>query len=913
MRCHHLSPRGAFRRHQLVLACALALGAGTAQAQQATTQNPPDPTNLDAVQVTGIRAAIESAVATKNESTSIVEAISAEDIGKLPDISIADSISRLPGIATQRVDGRSQVVQIRGMSEQFVGTTLNGREQVSTGDSRGVEFDQYPAELINAVTVYKTADAAVVGQGLSGTVDLQTIRPLSLGERRIVVTGNGEKNSLGNLSPDGDDKGYRASASYVDQFADDTIGIALGVARLNSPFQEKHYKQWWWANTDVWGQSQPGKPADAIALQGQEAWVKSRDLTRDGVMGAFEFKPNEHFHSILDIYWSKFQQDEVMHGAMWTNDAYWTGMNGQPAGYENIGLTERNGFPIITSGTQTGVQPLVRNDNNTREDKLFSAGWTNTISFDPWTVSLDLNYSRAERRQSQLETYAGLADPQDVGFQIPISAGYGRYSLADLSDPNSVYLWDVQNYGHDGRLENSWQKDEIKAGRLQFTYDVDTAIVRSFDIGANINRRSKDKRSDVYFATLRNGATLVDPSLLMSPTSLGFVGMGNILTFNPRNLLDQYYDVAISESNDDLRKDYVVDEDVNTYYVRANIDMDLTDRIRVRGNAGMQYISTDQSSTGFNANGGAITGSQTLGARYNDALPSLNLVFDFGDGWNVRFGAAKQMMRAPINYLSADSSASVSQTTSLWEGSGGNPTLEPYRANAVDLSLEKYMGQASYASVALFYKDLDTYIYRQTIPWDFTGYDPDGETPISNIGTFSTWANGTGGYMRGVEAAVTLTGDLFTEALDGFGVQLNGSYTESSIDPDPNDNTPGTDTIPGLSKVVANATLFYEKYGFGARISQRYRDPYRGEYSSLFGQRQFRNTLSERSVDLQLSYEFPETSALKGLSLMFQVNNLTNEAFRTEVSESTNSTGLFLPEEYTEYGRQYLLGFSYRL
>jgi len=917
MRRHALLLRGA-SRHPLMLACALALAASSAaQAQQSQAQPaaPPaqDPTTLDAVQVTGIRAAIESAVATKNESTSIVEAISAEDIGKLPDISIADSISRLPGIATQRVDGRSQVVQIRGMSEQFVGTTLNGREQVSTGDSRGVEFDQYPAELINGVTVYKTADAAVIGQGLSGTVDLQTIRPLALGERRIVFTGNAEKNSLGDLTAGGDDRGYRASASYVDQFADDTIGVALGVARLNSPFQERHYKQWWWANTDVWGASQPGKPADAVALQGQEAWVKSRDLTRDGVMGALEFKPNEHFHSILDIYWSKFEQDEVMRGAMWTNDAYWTGMNGQQAGYENIATTERNGFPIITSGIQTGVQPLVRNDNNTREDRLLSAGWTNTVSFEPWTLSLDLNYSRAERRQSQLETYAGLASPQDVGFQIPLSPRFGRYSLPDLSDPNSVYLWDVQNYGHDGRLENSWQKDEIKAGRLQFTYDVDTAIVRSFDLGANINRRSKDKRSDVYFATLRDGPTLVDPSLLSSPTSLGFVGMGNVLSFNPRALLGRYYDVAISESNDDLRKDYVVDEDVNTYYLRANIDMDLTDRIRVRGNAGMQYISTDQSSTGFNASGGAVVGSQTLGASYNDALPSLNLVFDFGNGWMTRFGAAKQLMRAPINYLSADSSASVSTTTNLWEGSGGNPTLEPYRANSVDLSLEKYFGEASYVSVALFYKDLETYIYQQTIPWDFSGYNPDGATPTSNIGTFSTWANGTGGYMRGVEAAATLTGDLFSEALDGFGLQVNGSYTESSIDPDPNDDTPGTDTIPGLSRVVANATLFYEKYGFGARISQRYRDPYRGEYSSLFGQRQYRNTLSERTLDLQLSYAFPETGALKGLSVMFQVNNLTNEPFRTEVSEATNSTGLFLPEEYTEYGRQYLLGFSYRL
>ncbi|MFP3514011.1 hypothetical protein SB775_31425, partial [Peribacillus sp. SIMBA_075] len=84
-------------------------------------------------------------------------------------------------------------------------------------------------------------------------------------------------------------------------------------------------------------------------------------------------------------------------------------------------------------------QPLVRNDNNTREDKLFSAGWTNTISYDPWTLSLDLNYSRAEREQSQLETYAGMLAPQDVGFNIPISAGFGRYSLPDLSDPNNVY------------------------------------------------------------------------------------------------------------------------------------------------------------------------------------------------------------------------------------------------------------------------------------------------------------------------------------------------------------------------------------------------------------------------------------------------------------------------------------------
>lgn len=211
-------------------------------------------------------------------------------------------------------------------------------------------------------------------------------------------------------------------------------------------------------------------------------------------------------------------------------------------------------------------------------------------------------------------------------------------------------------------------------------------------------------------------------------------------------------------------------------------------------------------------------------------------------------------------------------------------------------------------------RTLQTYIYRQNLAWDFSGYtpDPDAPTPISNIGTFSTWANGTGGYMRGAELSTALAGSLISDALDGFGTQLNISYTESSIDPDPNDDSAGSDTIPGLSKIVANATLYYEKHGFGARVSQRYRDGYRGEYSALFGQRQYRNTLSERTTDLQLSYAFGEASRLKGLSLLFQVNNLTDEPFRTEVSEATG-TGLFLPEEYTKYGRQYMLGFRYEL
>ncbi len=932
------------RRSALATACYLALMSATGaayaqetqtelttpetQADQASTTEQPatapqtaeEVDTLGTVHVTGIRRSIMSSVNTKNSSDSIVEAISAEDIGKLPDVSIADSISRLPGLATQRVDGRAQVINIRGMSEQFAGTLLNGREQVSTGDSRGVEFDQYPSELMNAVVVYKTPDASLVGQGLSGTVDMQTIRPLSLHEQRIVFSAQGEYNSLGDLTSGGSDKGYRIAASYVDQFLDNTFGVALGVARLKSPFQEEHYKEWWWASgttTDGWGgNQQPGKPDDAIALQGAEGWVKSRDLARDGLMGVFEFKPNDTWHSILDVYYSKFEQDELMRGTMWSNDPWFTNSEGGHVDYANVGLTEKNGYSFVTSGTLTGVQPIVRNDSNLRDDKLYAAGWRNTFSLDPWTLNLDLSYSKAEREQSVLETYAGLLGPQDIDFETPLSNKFGRYSLPDLSDPNAVYLWDPQNYNHDGRMEDSQQTDTLKSARIELNRAIASSdFLRSYDLGFNFSRRTKEKIAQVYFADLLNGRTpvLVDPSLLSDPTSLDFLGMGNVMTFDPRALLDRYYDVHISESNDDVLKDYIVEEDVKTFFFKANLDMDVTDTLRLRGNAGFQYIRTEQSSTGFNANNGVVAGSQKIAASYGDILPSLNLIADFGGGFMVRFGWARELMRPPINYLSAASSASVNEF-GQWSGGGGNPKLEPYRANAGDISFEKYFGEASYVALALFYKQLESYVYqREFANWDFTGYANDsGRTPISNFGSFYTWDNGDGGLMRGAEVSTALSGDLFHPSLRNFGALFNASYTESSIDPD----GPGgssTDTIPGLSKIVANATVYYENDNFGVRLSQRYRDKYRGEYSSLFGQRQYRYTLGERQLDLQVSYNFPEKSSLNGLSLLFQINNLNDSPFRTQVSEASGSTGLLLPEEYTEYGRQYLLGFRYEL
>ncbi len=242
--------------------------------------------------------------------------------------------------------------------------------------------------------------------------------------------------------------------------------------------------------------------------------------------------------------------------------------------------------------------------------------------------------------------------------------------------------------------------------------------------------------------------------------------------------------------------------------------------------------------------------------------------------------------------------------------------LEPYRATACDLSLEKYIGEASYAALALFYKDLESYVYQQNIPdWDFSDLRPDnGITPISNFGNFSTWANGSGGYMRGVELGGALAGDLFHPALQGFGTQLNASYTEIVDRPGPERRQPRHRHHPGPVQnrrqrdlVLREARLFRTRQPtLPQRISRRVQRVVRTAAGPVHQ--------AGAQIDLQFSYDFPDNSRMSGLTLLLQVNNLDNEPFRTEVSEATGTTGgLFLPEEYTEYGRQYLVGFRYDL
>ena len=195
------------------------------------------------------RASLVDAIGTKRDSSTIVDAISAEDIGKLPDSSIAESLARMPGLAGARVNGRTSGISVRGFKEDYVGTTLNGRELLGIGDNRGVEFDLYPSEIISGIVVYKSADATLANQGIAGTVDLRTTRPLD-SDSVLGFTGVLEQNDLASGNPDFDDAGHRLAVNFSDVFMDDKIGIALALATTESPSQEQHFRGWGYPTVD---------------------------------------------------------------------------------------------------------------------------------------------------------------------------------------------------------------------------------------------------------------------------------------------------------------------------------------------------------------------------------------------------------------------------------------------------------------------------------------------------------------------------------------------------------------------------------------------------------------------------------------------------------------------------------------
>lgn len=862
---------------------------------------------LDTVTVTGFRASLESSISTKRNADAIVEAISAEDIGKLPDVSIADAISRLPGLTAQRVAGRSSVISIRGMAPRYGVTLLNGREIVSTGDNRSVEYDQFPSELINAATVYKTPDASLSAQGLSGTINMKTLRPLDFAKTQAVVGARLERNSNGSLNPEISGTGNRLSASYVTQSADRTWGAAVGFAHLDSPNQEKHYKSWWWANTNNWGAPLPGVPTDAVALQGFELGAASSRQKRDGLMGVLEYKPNAGFHSTLDLYYSKFDQTEARRTVM-SDMSTWSG-----ASWSNAQTTNVNGDKIVTSGIVNNTTPVALTTYNKRQDDIRAIGWNNELKLADWKLAGDLSWSKAKREEQNAEVQAGSKSRVSLG-QANIVTGDGRSTFQpafDFADAKNVYLTDPANWGRDGRSQFPKVNDQIKALKVSAGRNFD-GWMNSIETGLDYSQRDKSmNRTEVYY-NLKNGRApiLIPSNLLRDPTDLSFAGSPiRMVNFDLPSVLN-LYDVVPASADQAPGRIWSVHEKVTAAYAKLGLEFDWG--VPVHGSLGLRVVHAQQSSNGLLWNPNTKASDPTSGGTsYTDTLPSINLSADLTANTILRFGLAKVLARPNMEDMRAGfSGINVSSTDRTWSASGGNAKLEPWRADAADLSVEHYFSKRSYVAAAAFHKNIKNFVYSQSVPFDFTGFpNPTTYTPISNIGLLNTQANGHGGMIAGTELSGSLDAGLISPAVDGIGVSFSYSNTRSSLHEDNNLNNP----LDGLSGIVTNFVIYYERDGLSARIGSRHRSPFVTTVRGTFGENVPSMISAETILDAQLGYAF-ESGAFKGLSLTLQVNNLRDRPYRTRVGISTGAhdPNATLPERYTSYGRQFLLGGTYK-
>ncbi|NYR11000.1 TonB-dependent receptor [Pseudoalteromonas sp. MIP2626] len=921
-----------------ILTLALTAAGLSSFATAAAQENTIKKEDVEIIEVKGFRGSLVESINTKRFSTQVVESISAEDIGKLPDSSIAESIARLPGLTAQRLDGRASRVSVRGFSENESATTFNGREQVSIGDNRGVEFDLYPSEIMSGVTVYKTPNASLDAEGIAGVIDMQTVKPLSKGERVIMFNGQLEQTGFDKLNPDGNDSGYRGTISYIDQFADDTIGVAFAYNKMSSPNQEKRWNSWGYPEFEAAGEQYS-------ILGGAKPYVRSSTLERDSAMFVLEAAPTDRLNMTFDALYVDFSDEKILRGIevpfAWgqgTIDA------------SSAEIDESSGF--ITSAVTQGQRVVVRNDYEERNAELTQFGFNTKYDInDSWSLEFDASVSEVKREIWSIESYSGTGrgdangvadnigyafDGGNTGAQFSHELDYSDYDLIQLGGPLS---WGAssalndkyglmgtayENTAQDGFINAPEINDELQTLKLAASKALENEYFSKVSFGVSYRDREKSKLSEGYYMTLKD-FSLASPGMLAIPeqyregsASLDFIGMGNMVAYDTNGLVnDGYYDLLQESLTNQKHKtqSWTVQEEVIAVFAQLDINAEIGS-IPVTGNIGARYVQTDQSSQGSAANtvnGLVVVTPTDVSHDYSHFLPSINLSFAIDEEQTIRFGAAKTISRARLDEMNASINATYSQTQpddngNFWSISGGNPKLEPKEATGFDLSYENYFDAEGYFAAAFFYKDITQWIFDGTYDVDMTGVaDPStGEIPATSTGTGSGKVNGGEGDLWGYELSLSLPFSVFHPSLEGFG--LIASHT--GVEQDLSDQNGNEYELPGLSDQIDSLTFYYEHSGFQARTSMRKRSDFKGDVYGLGFETTQVDIKGETIWDAQLGYDFSEGGfdSLAGLSVTFQVQNITEEPFVS--LQGDNDLQI---RDYQDYGRTFLLGFSYKL
>lgn len=960
-------------RHSAVsIAVATALTGALAMPMTSYAQDADDEVIEEIVTYGKYRQSLVDAISTKRDSATIVEAISAEDIGKLPDSSIAESLARLPGLAGERRNGRTSGLSVRGFREEYVGTSMNGRELLGMGDNRGVEYDLYPSEIISGVLVYKTPDASMTTQGIGGIIDLRTTRPLDASPY-LVANGNFEQNNLDSANPDFDDAGHRLALSFSDVFADGTVGLSLAVATTESPSQEEQFRGWGYADVGCDGLGNFNNATDATGgslacgdkiLGGHDSFVRSAMLARDTIAGVLQFAPNDDVTVTLDALYIDFSEEKVFRG-LEEGGPEWGGTPYTVTSVEN---------GLVTSGTmEPGFHSVIRNDGERKLAELTQFGLNIEYDLnDDWSLDFDLAHGEVDKTITNIESYSGVGraglttqgSPTARSWTMgPNGATYDAHPTlppVDLSDFNTILLAGPQAWGggmqnvvqfadtiaangetigpfqaQDGFINEPIFDEELTTIKLSASRDIDLGILSSVDFGVHYSDRSKSKDNGGFYLTAPTWPNdgLVPEELRVGVTDMSAFGLGNVVAYNGIGLFDSNYytasDAALLQP-DREGDSYTIEEELLSAYIKVDFDAEIGD-MPVSGNFGVQVISADQTGIGS----GAFVGPTgfvdvtpiTDGDDYTDVLPSLNVNFEVAEGHMVRFAASTTISRPRLDQMKPNNQvnfnfnrANVENTNPAagpWSGNAGNAKLKPLEANQYDLAYDWYFAEDGFVSAAFFYKDLTNWHADGSFIADFTPFYIPGyhevvvEEPPGS-GTFITITPAT---FLGVVSAQA-------DGLEGFvrGWELQGNLPfhmfSEALDGFGviasaalyDGEMDNGSAVPGLSEESFQSTIYYERGGFAARVSWTRRDKFATETPQLSLALTPTVDQGGELFDAQISYDF----GLGGFDALDGLSiSLQGQNLSDEDTLQTNTDAREVTK-YQTFGANYLLGINYK-
>lgn len=828
---------------------------------------------------------LADALAQKRNASEIIEALSAEDIGELPDTSIAESLARLPGLAATRDVFGAGEISIRGLGSSLTNSTLNGRDLAAEFGDRTVALNLFPAELISGAGVYKAPAASRVEGGIAGAIDLRTVRPLDRDGRERVVNFRTRFNDLAGNLPNGEEFGYRGSATFIDQFADHTVGVALGYAGQFQPFVSAE-SSIFNSRTVNFGGAIAGTPdgfGDNNALNipfGADFGITDGASDRHSFLGALQFRPAANFELNLDGFYSTLDQSNQVTGAQTRGFGSFGNIfsNANVQNFNIVSATAACNVGLIGSlnacingGFGQSLRGVSALDEASSE--LQNYGVEGKWSERAWTVTADFSYSRAAgNNRFRAVDYRPYNTVDGVNRPVlPVSSfGENAAGAAFLTSP--LDFTDLSRNRIDALriVDDDTRVDEIFTYRFDTEYALDGDFFTALKAGARIVNRdntliNRNGGVNLFAGGGADRTVAIDPGLVIDTFNQGdinsaFADLNSALVLDTRRILDTVF--ADVKPTAQPSGSHLIEENIQAYYAQLDFDSRSIFGIPARGNFGVRVVSTEVDTHGTSTIDGVESPVNT-DDRYTEILPSLNINFYPTEDIIVRLAGSRAMSRPNLNFLSPGTDQS-GRTASGGAGGGGNPFLRPFIANQIDLTFEKYFSDVSAITFAAYYKDVETYI-TQTEVTATVNRPARGPRQV----LFFIPANGKGGGIHGFEvfAQHTFT-DLLPEGAGDIGVYANYSYTDSDINLSVNFDS-GVFGLDGQSDHVFNIISFYENKGFNARLGYRHRSAFTRNIRQGVA---LSTNRGEGDLSFQIGYDYNEQ-----LRFVLQGFNLLNE------------------------------------